>query len=762
MRKYMNRLTVLLATLIMVLAFTISVNAEELTATKVSYGDLEADYTGKTIILTTNDVHGAIEGYKYVAGLKTALEERGAEVVLVDCGDFTQGTTYVSESKGDSAVRLMNMAGYSYAALGNHEFDFGLAALDANVKNAEFSFLSTNYVNKTSGERIFDATALFESKDSDLKLGFVGIATPETITKSHPKNFTENTILMENNFSISQTYIDDLKTEKEADLVIVLAHLGVDDESEPYRSYDLYNANQESENKIDMIIDGHSHSEMTQGKNGEPIMSTKTKLANIGAVVIDETTEKIEGNFLIKVDDTLPVDTEVDATAKEIKSDVDAIYGEKIATSKVILNGDKSRVEKSDKVVSGLDSSVNGVRDGETNMGDLVTDAIKWYVKKEGLTLEAAPENVLVVTNGGGLRENILVGDISKNSVLTVLPFGNTITAVTIKGNKLLEALEASTYCTPDAVGGFPQVSGIKYNIDVTASWDEGDQYPDSKYHGPKTIRRVAIENINGKDFNPEATYVVLTNDFCSSGGDTYYAFKAASSQFDTGISMDFAVSQYIIEELGGEVGAPYEDPKGQGRITMMTLDEAKESATAALDAIDTSKYSGNEKAAVEKAIADAKAAIKDATKVADVFAASSAARKAIADQKTDAQKQAEAEEKAKKVTTVTVNVKTVTAKAIDSAVKKAGGSEKYVTKIVIGKKVTKISANAFKNYSKVKTLEIKSKKLKKAKVKKSLKGSKVTTIKVNVGNKKTNKKYVKNYKKIFTKKNAGKKVKVK
>jgi len=305
MRKYMNRLTVLLTTLIMVIAFTISVNAEGFTATIKTYDELAEDYTGKTIVLTTNDVHGAIENYKYVAGLKKVLEQKGAEVVLVDCGDFSQGSTYVIDSKGGSAVSLMNMAGYRFAALGNHEFDFGQEALATNAENAEFNILSTNFVKKESGDRVFDATATFSSVDSDLKLGFVGIATPETVVKSHPKNFKDYTVLQEQDFAITQTYVDDLKTTDEADIVIALSHLGVSEESTPWRSYDFYEASKASSNAVDMILDGHSHTVMTEGENAEPIMSTGTKLVNIGVVVIDEATEKIDENFLIKVDSNL-------------------------------------------------------------------------------------------------------------------------------------------------------------------------------------------------------------------------------------------------------------------------------------------------------------------------------------------------------------------------------------------------------------------------------------------------------------------------
>jgi hypothetical protein len=153
-----------------------------------------------------------------------------------------------------------------------------------------------------------------------------------------------------------------------------------------------------------------------------------------------------------------------------------------------------------------------------------------------------------------------------------VLPFGNTVAVIYVSGAELLEALEASTYSTPAAVGGFPQVSGLEYSINTDKEFDQGDQYPDSTYYAPKSIQRVTIENVNGQDFDPEATYAVVTNNFCAAGGDTYYAFKAASDQFDTSIPMDEALMDYVDEVLGGVIGAQYARP--MGRILIGSPDE--------------------------------------------------------------------------------------------------------------------------------------------------------------------------------------------
>ena len=244
------------------------------------------------------------------------------------------------------------------------------------------------------------------------------------------------------------------------------------------------------------------------------------------------------------------------AKAKEIEKAVDEEYGAVFAKSEVELNGDKAP----------------GNRNMETNLGDLITDSMLWSVQKN-FSLEVPDENVIAITNGGGIRAWIHKGDVTMKDVNTVLPFGNTVAVIYVTGAELLEALEASTYMTPGAVGGFPQVSGMKFTIDTGKPFDQGEQYPDSTYYGPASIQRVTINEINGKAFDEEATYAVVTNNFCAAGGDTYYAFKAASKQFDTSIPMDEALMDYIKEELSGVIGEQYAEP--QGRIAQVgTVDE--------------------------------------------------------------------------------------------------------------------------------------------------------------------------------------------
>ncbi|MBR5635355.1 MAG: 5'-nucleotidase C-terminal domain-containing protein, partial [Pseudobutyrivibrio sp.] len=159
-------------------------------------------------------------------------------------------------------------------------------------------------------------------------------------------------------------------------------------------------------------------------------------------------------------------------------------------------------------------------------------------------------------TNGGGIRATINAGSVTKKDINTVLPFGNTVAVVYVKGSELLEALEASTYCTPEAVGGFPQVSGIKFTVDTSVPFAQGEAYPKSTYYKPAAISRVTIDSVNGKPFSLTDTYAVVTNNFVAAGGDTYYAFGSAADQFDTGIVMDEAIVEYVQTQLGGVIKA--------------------------------------------------------------------------------------------------------------------------------------------------------------------------------------------------------------
>lgn len=587
---------------------------------------------GKTVILHSNDVHGAIDLYAAMASLKADYEAQGAEVILADAGDYSQGTVYVSVNKGADAVTMMNATGYDVATIGNHEFDYGYAQLAENMKAAKFKVLCADVLG-ADGKTIFDANTIIEK--GGVKIGFFGLETPEAQTKANPKLIQGLKFLAGKDgkelYACAAAQVAALK-EQGADIVVCLAHLGVDESSEPYTSYDL----SKNVKGIDFIIDGHSHTVMTAGPNKEAIQSTGTAFANIGVITIDNATKKIVGNELkaiwhteknadgksVTVVDYKTRDEKVAAAAKAIIDPIDKAYGEKFAVSKVELNGAKAP---------------NGNRDSETNLGDLITDAMLWKIRSDA-TIKVPVENVVAITNGGGIRATVKAGDVTKKDINTVLPFGNTLSVVYVTGAELLEALEASTYCTPESLGGFPQAAGVTFTVKTYEKYDKNpDPYPKSTYYGPKSIQRVTIDNVNGKKFDLTATYAVVTNNFVAGGGDTYYAFAAATDQFDTGLPLDEVVMEYITKELKGVIGETYAEPAGR-----ITVDQGIAPYYAALREVilDKSAYTAETYAVYAAACAKMDAAATEAERVAAYPAVvkAAAALKLVGNTFTDAQ----------------------------------------------------------------------------------------------------------------------------
>ena len=536
--KHWKKASALFLALVMALSLAIPAGA----------ADWEEDLSGHIVILHTNDVHGGIDGYASVAALKDAYEAAGAQVLLMDAGDFIQGSTSVNVSQGANAVELMNMAGYDVATTGNHEFDYGYANLKTLMEQAEFPILAANAFTAEGELAMDEANTTFQL--GDVTVGVFGLATPETATKAHPAKLEGVTFLAEDElFNCAQEQVDELTAEG-CDYIICLGHLGIDAESTGNRSIDLL----ENVTGIDVFIDGHSHSEQSDiaevtdgtGMVGDTILtSTGTKLENIGVVdiaadgTIDATTIPMED--VTATEGFTPDQAIVDRVA-EINAQIEEEMGVVIGTSEVNLNGVKEEV-----------------RADETNLGDLVTDAMLWQAGLDNEAVDAA------ITNGGGIRASISAGDITKQFVNDVLPFGNTLYVIELTGAELLEALEASTFVTPEPEGGFPQVAGMEFVVNTGADFDAGELYPGTTFHEPNSINRVSILTVGGDAFDVNATYTIVTNDFMAAGGDTYYAFSAAGSGYDTGVPLDQVVMDYIAEELNGTVtAADYGEPAGR------------------------------------------------------------------------------------------------------------------------------------------------------------------------------------------------------
>lgn len=551
-----HKLLALALSLALLLSLAVPVCAAETTTSTTK------DLTGHIVILHTNDVHGGIAGYAKLAAAKESYTTSGAYTLLVDAGDYIQGDPTVSASQGKTAIELMNSTGYDAATVGNHEFDYGYANLKTISAQANFPILAANV--QYNGATAFDSHTIFTAANGK-KIGVFGLETPETATKAHPAKIQGVTFVGgQDMMKLAQTEVDTLKAAG-CDYVICLGHLGIDAESTGNRSIDVLNA----VTGIDVFIDGHSHSTLDQIKaatNGTGqvgnayLTSTGTKLANVGVVDIAPDGTITTSN--VPLDTLTAENADTAAVIQRIQQQIDADYGAVFAQSEVQLNGEKAQV-----------------RTGETNLGDLITDAMLWQAGTLGEKVDAA------ISNGGGIRASLSVGGLTKKDINTVLPFGNTLYLVKLTGAQLLEALEASTCSLPESIGAFPQVSGIEYTVNTGAKFSSTENYPGSTYGKPNAVNRVTIQSVGGAAFDPAETYTIVTNDFLGAGGDTYYTFKSSPVGYDTGVPLDEVLMDYISAQCKGTITkAAY----GQtaGRIHMISYDDVKASDASANDII--------------------------------------------------------------------------------------------------------------------------------------------------------------------------------
>ena len=521
---------------------------------------MAGDMDGKLVIMHTNDIHGHYEtteeqiGIAGVAALKNYYVDQGAEVLLVDAGDFSQGTTLVNHDKGLKAAAYLVAADYDAVSFGNHEFDFGQEAVKdiaATLKAGRIPVLAANILKAGTNEPYFGDNIVFEL--DGIKVGMFGLDTAETQTKSAPSSVAGmNFVDKEEMFALAQAQVDELKAAG-CEYIICIAHLGVDDESIGRRSTDMAAAVK----GIDLVIDGHSHTEMPGGEVvGETmIVSTGSYLANVGTVVVDMETKEETAALISAADYAANYGVYDERLTMMVAADteeINAIYEGIFAETKVDLNGERDP----------------GVRTLETNLGDFAADAYLYagrqYVKEAGLDMTVD----LALANGGGIRASIPAGEISMNTLYTVFPYGNTVALVTITGEQLLEVLEASTFCTPTAIGGFPQIAGAEFTINTAVPYENGEQYPNSTYYAPANPgSRVTINSVNGKPFDPAANYTVVVNSFQAEGGDTYYALTQGSFTHDTAIVDADALISYV-NSMNGVIGEEYAEP--QGRITIV------------------------------------------------------------------------------------------------------------------------------------------------------------------------------------------------
>jgi len=499
----------------------------------------------KLVIIHTNDTHGfdqrakGINGMATVSALKKDYEAKGYTVVLLDAGDAIQDNNLVNFSKGKSAINFMNACGYDAMALGNHEFDYGQNELAKRVKEAKFPMLAANIYVTATGKNLVGSTAIINK--GNCKIGVVGLTTPSTLTSTNPKNVYGLKFLAGKElYACAQKNVDYLRGQK-CDVVLALGHLGSEGNKVSNRSDDVA-ANVKG---LDLFIDGHDHQVKNEKINGILLVETGCHTENIGVL------KNVNGKWQEELLAYGKFNAEDPVVKREIDKEADTInkyLGQKVGKTEVLLNGNR----------------VPGVRTQETNLGDFCADAFLWQAKQASI-LKGDVDGAL--TNGGGIRNSIPAGVITRGSLHGVMPYNNQLYVIKLKGSVLLEILEAATSFTPEAMGAFPQVAGITYELDTKKPFVKGKQYPHSTYFAPaQPGTRVKILTVAGKPFNPNKTYAIAVLEFIAAGGDAYGAAQTLAAQERTFLGyLDVqALENYLAEGLKGDVGYQYAKPQGR------------------------------------------------------------------------------------------------------------------------------------------------------------------------------------------------------
>ena len=552
------------------------------------YGD-KSDVT----ILYTNDVHTYIDKqspkltYAAIADLKQSYQNAGKDVLLVDAGDHVQGTAYGSMDEGASIIKLMNAAGYDVATPGNHEFDYGMDRAKAIMKEADFPYLSCNWVDLRTTLRVLPSVKVFVR--GGRRIAFVGVTTPETFTKSTPAYFMDKAQSKyiydiqggedgKKLYDAVQKAID--KAKFLADVVIGLGHLGVDPSSSPWTSEEVI----AHTSGFDAFIDGHSHTVMenkqVQDASGKAVTLTQTGsyFANVGEMTI-----AADGTITTKL---IPTHEGMDAGIAAMQTGwvntVDDMLGEKIA------------VGDSDFYVSDPATGKRRIRSAETNLGDFVADGIYTYFNEvEKLHCDVA------IMNGGGIRADVPAGDWTFKTCKQVSPFGNVACLMSVTGKQIQDALEFAARFAGEGGkenGGFLQVAGATYEIHTdipnTVQTDEKNVWIGSATGTPR-VQNVKIYDKDSGSYlplDPGATYALAGMNYTLRNlGDGFAMFDGAELIKDY-VSEDYLVmSTYAMTFDGADAaGLPhlssansplaaypgyllnYEQPYGAGRITIL------------------------------------------------------------------------------------------------------------------------------------------------------------------------------------------------
>lgn len=530
-------------------------------------GSVEKD----TIILYTNDVHCAIDGYSKLAAYSAELEEAGHKVILIDAGDHIQGEVIGTMTKGSAIIDLMNTVGYDYAVPGNHEFDYKMDTFLTLAQNEEntFEYLSANFMDLQTDKTVFQAYDMIDLGTEQIAI--VGICTPESYTKSTPSYFQDengNDIygFSENSFyDTIQNAVDEARA-KGADRVVAVGHLGINGTTEGWKSTDVI-ANTTG---IDVFLDAHTHEVIEAAEYineaGEMVIlsSTGSKFTYFGQLTLSADGE---------AEDTVLIDPDSVEVNEESSEAVQAAY----QAVKDKVDGYNAQVEELNGAVLGsaeVELTEYNPADGswvmrtkETNLGDFVADAYR-----------AISGADVALVNSGGIRASVSAGDITRKTLMDVNPWNNEMCVIEATGQQILDALEHGARLHPTACGGFLQVSGLTYEVhdyiespvilDEKGSFLEIDETKE---------RRVQNVKIGGEAIDPQAIYTVAGSLYTlKEGGDGFTMFADSTIVKREVLPVDSEMLiQYFTENLGGKITeARYGNALGDGRITIVAEEQ--------------------------------------------------------------------------------------------------------------------------------------------------------------------------------------------
>ena len=515
------------------------------------------------VVLFTSDVHCGIDqgfGYAGLVAIRDSLKKTN-HVLLVDNGDAIQGEPVGTMTTGDAIITLMNSVGYDIAIPGNHEFDYGMDRFLELAGKARFPYISCNF-NK-EGELVFEPYVIKEF--DGVKVAFVGVTTPKTITSSTPKYFQDNDgnyiygfmqdDTGEGVYNAVQTAVDAAR-EAGAQYVVALGHVGNEETCAPWTYADII-ANTTG---IDAFLDGHSHdTDQVTMKNADGVdvlrSACGTKLGGVGWLKIEAATGKLTTGLYtwdnaVSAPELLGIQNNASQAVKAATTALNQKLGQKVAKSAVDLTiYDPEAVDQSGK-------PIRIVRNAETNLGDLCADA---YRDQSGADI--------AFVNGGGVRTSLKAGDITLGDILKVHPFGNAMCVVEATGQQILDALEFGARNVPGENGGFLQVSGLTYEIhtyiESTATTDSNGMF--TGVTGEYRVKNVMVD---GKPLELDKVYTLASHNYMlKNGGDGFNMFMDCKLLVDESMLDNQVLINYISGTLEGVIGEEYADPYGQGRI---------------------------------------------------------------------------------------------------------------------------------------------------------------------------------------------------